>query len=326
MCTTRAYIRAVHVEYAVSKGINVFMEKPFASDPAGVKTILRAAELADQNGAKIAAGLQCRHSPARQALIRKIRDGELGEIPLVRANRLTGRRWMSPQKDALDFQAQLGFGRVNLLWVGSGHMIDNLIHQIDECCWIKDSWPVSCVGMGGREPYSTDCGQNHDTYAMEYTFADGTKAMCGFRRANRGRGEFATWIHGAKCGAQFSGQTHAATVHIFKDQRMTNDNILWTPEKDADSPWQYEWNDFIDSIRNDKPHNEARRAAYADIASLMGRVACHTAQEVKWDDIKDSKFAFIDDLEGLDYDSPVPVKPDASGQFPIPGGTGWKEV
>ena len=31
MCTTRAYIRHVHVEYAVSKGINVFMEKAKAA-------------------------------------------------------------------------------------------------------------------------------------------------------------------------------------------------------------------------------------------------------------------------------------------------------
>ncbi len=42
MCTTRAYIRPVHVEYAVKKGINVFMEKPFASDPVGLRRLLRA--------------------------------------------------------------------------------------------------------------------------------------------------------------------------------------------------------------------------------------------------------------------------------------------
>jgi hypothetical protein len=33
MCTTRSYIRPLHVEYAIHKGINVFAEKPFASDP-----------------------------------------------------------------------------------------------------------------------------------------------------------------------------------------------------------------------------------------------------------------------------------------------------
>ncbi|NQU26209.1 MAG: Gfo/Idh/MocA family oxidoreductase, partial [Candidatus Nealsonbacteria bacterium] len=139
MCTTRAYIRPTHVEYAVSKGINVFMEKPFAPDPGGLHRMLQAAEEADKKGVKIAAGLQCRHSPARQALIDKIRSGEMGDIPLVRANRLGGNRWLNDQgEDAADLISQLQFGKIHLFWIGSGHMVDNLIHQIDECCWIKD--------------------------------------------------------------------------------------------------------------------------------------------------------------------------------------------
>jgi predicted dehydrogenase len=48
MCTTRAYIRPVHVEYAIRKGINVFMEKPFASDPGGLHRLLRAGEEAEK--------------------------------------------------------------------------------------------------------------------------------------------------------------------------------------------------------------------------------------------------------------------------------------
>ncbi|HUV63990.1 MAG TPA: twin-arginine translocation signal domain-containing protein, partial [Sedimentisphaerales bacterium] len=250
MCTTRAYIRSLHVEYAIQKGINVFMEKPFASDPGGLHRLLRVDEIAKKKNLKVAAGLQCRHSPARQALIEKIRNGEMGEIPLIRANRFGGSRWLDNQGDeANSLISQLDFGKIHLLWVGSGHMVDNLIHQIDECCWIKDAWPVSAVGMGGREPHSTDLGQNLDVYAMEFTYPDGTKAFCGFRRANKARTEFATFIHGTKCAAQFSGRTHAATVHLFKGQRIENDNIAWTPTKDAHSPWQYEWNVFIESIR-----------------------------------------------------------------------------
>ncbi|MHC4301299.1 MAG: Gfo/Idh/MocA family protein, partial [Planctomycetota bacterium] len=45
MCTTRSYIRPLHVEYAINKGINVFMEKPFASDPGGLHRLLRADEM-----------------------------------------------------------------------------------------------------------------------------------------------------------------------------------------------------------------------------------------------------------------------------------------
>ncbi len=327
MCTTRSYIRPVHVEYAIRKGINVFMEKPFASDPGGLHRLLRAGEEAERKGVKVLAGLQCRHSPARQALIEKIRDGVMGEIPLIRANRLGGAGWLGNQGNkANKLISQLQFGRIHLLWVGSGHMVDNLIHQIDECCWVKDAWPVSVVGMGGRVPRSEDLGQNIDVYSMEYTFADGTKAFCGFRRMNKTRSEFATFIHGTKCAAQFSGRTHAATVHMFKDQRIENGNIAWTPTKDRYSPWQYEWNVFIDSIRNDRPHNEVKRAVYSDLTSLMGRAACHTGQTVTWEQIMNSNFRFCDYLDDLSFDSPAPVRADENGRFPVPIPGQWKEV
>lgn len=327
LCTTRAYIRPVHVEYAVKKGINVFMEKPFAPDPAGLHRLRRAGEEAQKKGVKIAAGLQCRHSPARKALIDQIRDGAMGDITLIRANRLEGGWWLNSQgKAANDFMSQLEFGRIHLYWVGSGHFVDYLIHQIDECCWIKDAWPVEAVGFGGRVPASTDCGQNLDVYSIEYTFADGAKAFCGFRRISNTRTDFATYIHGAKCAAQFSGNIHAATVHRFKDQRIAKDNIAWTPTRDAYSPWQYEWNDFIQSIRKDRPHNECKRAVYSDLTTLMGRAACHTGQTVTWDQMMNSKFEFCSYLDNLNAESPVPIQADKNGQFLVPVPGQWKEV
>lgn len=327
MCTTRAYIRPVHVEYAVKKGINVFMEKPFAPDPGGLKRLLRAGEEAEKKGVKILAGLQCRHSPARKALLDQIRDGAMGEITLIRANRLGGAGWLSPQGEkSNDFMSQLQFGRIHLYWLGSGHMVDYLIHQIDECCWIKDAWPVEAVGFGGRAPDSRDCGQNIDVYSIEYTFADGTKAFCGFRRINKTRSDFATYIHGTKCAAQFSGNVHAATVHRFQDQRIGKEYIAWTPEKDAVSPWQYEWNHFIENIRKDRPHNECKRAVYSDLTTLMGRAACHTGQTVTWDEMLASSFEFCNYLDQLSPESPAPVKANADGQFPVPVPGRWKEI
>jgi hypothetical protein len=161
---------------------------------------------------------------------------------------------------------------------------------------------------------------------MECTFADGTKPVCGFRRGRNCRNEFATFIHGTKCAAQFSGQTHRATVHMFKDQRIEKSHIAWTPTKDRYSPWQYEWNNFIASIRQDRPHNELKRAVYSDLTSLMGRAACHTGQTVTWDDMMNSRFQFCDYLDDLDYDSPPPVKADANGWFPVPIPGKWTEV
>jgi predicted dehydrogenase len=212
------------------------------------------------------------------------------------------------------------------MWVGSGHMVDNLIHQIDECCWLMDAWPVSCHGMGGREVGSEDHGQNMDIYSMEYTFPDGKKAFCGFRRAKKGHGEFATFVHCSKKAGQFSGNVHKATVHMFKDQRISKDNIAWSPTPDAKSPWDYEWDAFIDSIRNDRPHNEARRAVFSDYASLMGRAAAHTNQIVTWEDVTNSQFQFCDYLDDLSYGSPPPVLADEEGYFPAPHAGEWTEL
>ena len=327
LCTTRAYIRPIHVEYAVQKGINVFMEKPFSPDPVGLRRMLKAGELAEKTGVKIAAGLQCRHSPARAAMIDRIASGEMGELSYIRANRLTGRRWLPDKREQANiFGEQLKFGKSQLMWVGSGHMVDNLIHQIDECCWLMDDWPVSCHGMGGREVNSEDRGQNMDLYSMEYTFPNGKKAFCGFRRALNGDKDFATYVHCSKKAGQFSGKVHKATVHMFKDQRIAEDNIEWTPTEDAENPWDYEWINFIHSIRNDKPHNEAKRAVYADFASLMGRAAAHMNRSVTWDEVTQSNFQFCDYLEDLTEESEPPVKADENGFFPAPEAGKWVEL
>ena len=100
MLTAYAYCRPAQIEYAVSKGVNVFLEKSFASDPASCRRILAAGEEAAKRNLKIALGLQCRHSVARQALIERVRAGELGDIPLVRATRGWGRRSSTSRRPA----------------------------------------------------------------------------------------------------------------------------------------------------------------------------------------------------------------------------------
>ena len=94
MLTGYAGFRPQQLEYAVEKGINVFMEKSFASDPPAVREVIEAGEAAEKKNLKIAAGLMCRHSENRQELIKRIRDGQLGEIQLIRAYRMeASARW-----------------------------------------------------------------------------------------------------------------------------------------------------------------------------------------------------------------------------------------
>jgi len=237
MLTGYAGFRPYQLEYAVKKGINVFMEKSFASDPVGARKVIEAGEAAEKKNLKIAAGLMCRHSVNRQELIKRIRDGELGQIQLIRAYRMHGTIAMGPKPPAekeLFFQIR---NFVYFYWVSGGLWAEMDIHQIDEICWLKDMWPVAAHGIGGRIANSTDHSQNLDSYSVEWTFPDGTKAYDVVRYISGCHNEFDTFVHGSKCAAQFSGDIHAGTVHTYKDQRCEPGNIAWEAPKEKYTPW-----------------------------------------------------------------------------------------
>ena len=326
MLTGYAGWRPLQLEYAVAKGVNVFMEKSFACDPPGVRRVIRAGEAAAKKNLKIAAGLMCRHSPNRQALIKRIRAGEMGTLQLIRAYRMQGigplRKKPAKEKE-LHWQIR-NFTR--FFWVSGGLFSEMDIHQIDEICWLKDAWPVAAHGLGGRAANSTDRSQNHDSYSVEFTFADGTKATMVVRYIPKCHNDFATYVHGTKCAAQFSGQVHAGTVRIYKDQRTADDNIAWQAPKERFSPWQEEWNVLLDAIRNDRPHNEARRAALSNLAAIMARAAVHSGKIITREQAMASPFQFCPNLDKLDDDTPPPLTPDAQGRYPVPIPGVWSEI
>ncbi|MHB1036208.1 MAG: Gfo/Idh/MocA family oxidoreductase [Pirellulales bacterium] len=328
MLTTHAAFRAPHLEYAVEKGVNVFMEKQFATDPGGVKRILRAGEAAKKKNLKIGAGVMCRHSSARQALIQKIREGAMGDIQLIRAYRMDPGYGMGPfPRGQNELLWQLAPGRpYQFMWASGGVFLELMIHQIDECFWIKDSWPVSAHGVGGRFAGSTDCSQNLDSYSIEYTFADGTKALVTGRYIPNCHNDFATFVHGTKCAAKFSGNVHAPTSWLYKDQRIDNANIAWKPEKETINPWQAEWDVLLAAIRKDRPHNEAERAALSNLGAIMGRAAVHTGKIVTWEEAMASDFQFAKNVDGLTTDSPALVQANAEGRYPAPVPGIWKEI
>jgi predicted dehydrogenase len=326
LLTTHAAFRATHLEYAVEKGVNVFMEKSFAPDPGGVQQILRAGAAAEKKNLKIAAGLMCRHSAARQAMIQRIRDGAMGQIQLIRAYRMDGGYWMPPMPPGENELLGQIRRATKFLWTSSGFFLEYMIHQIDECCWIKDSWPVAAHGVGGRCATNTDCSQDLDSYSIEYSFADGTKAYITGRYIPNCFGDFVTYVHGTKCAGQFSGNIHAPTSQIYKDQHIAADNVAWKPPKERVNPWQAEWESLLHAIRNDKPHNEARRAGLSNLAAIMGRAAVHCGKIVTWEEASASQFRFCPNVAGLTTDSPAPVRAGANGRYPVPVPGAWSEI
>ncbi len=327
MLTNFACFRPTQLEYAVNKGVNVFMEKSFAPDAPGLRRLIRAGEEAEKKNLKIAAGLQCRHSVNRQELIKRIRDGALGDLQLIRAYRMHAVGGMGPKPQ--DYNELLWQIRnfTRFFWVSGGLFAEMNIHQIDEICWLKDDWPATAHGIGGRAANSTNRGQGFDSISIEWTFPDGTKATDGVRWLDgHCATEFATFAHGTKCAAQFSGNIHAGTTHIYKDQRIAKEHIVWEAPDEQYNPWDAEWNVLLDSIRTGKPQNEVRRAAYSNFADLMGRAAVHSGKVITWDQMINSDFRFVENIDAMDYDSEPPVQVGPDGFYPIPVPGVWSEV
>jgi hypothetical protein len=92
------------------------------------------------------------------------------------------------------------------------------------------------------------------------------------------------------------------------------------------NPWQAEWDVFLEAIRNDRPHNEARRAACADLASIMGRAAVHSGKVITWEEAMASNFQFCPNVASLTADSPAPVHADDQGRYPAPIPGVWSEI
>jgi predicted dehydrogenase len=317
--STHAAFRAPHLEYAVSKGVNVFMEKNFAADPGGIKRIIRASEAAEKKNVKIGAGLMCRHSTARQALIQKIREGAMGEVQLIRAYCMDPGYFMDPfpgGENELLWQLAPGHP-YQFMWASGGVFIELMIHQIDECFWIKDALPVAAHGVGGRFAGSTDCSQNLDSYSIEYTFADGSKAMVVGRYIPKCYNDFATFVHGTKRAAQFSGNIHAPTSWLQRPAHGTIEHRLETGQRNH-QPVAAEWDALLAAIRQDRPHNEAKRAALSNLGAIMGRAAVHTGKTITWEEIMASDFQFCANVDELSDKSPAPVRADAQGRYPAP--------
>lgn len=326
MLTGYAGFRPTQLEYAVQKGVNVFMEKSFATDPFGVKRVIAAGAAAEKKNLKIAAGVMCRHSRNRQELIRRIHEGELGDILLSRAYRMQSSGNLGkkiPDETELAFQLR---NFTKFLWVSGGLWAEMDIHQIDELCWLHDALPLTAHGVGGRAANNTDASQNLDSFSAEWTFPNGSKAYDVVRYIPKCHNEFATFVHGAKRAAQFSGQIHAGTVRIYKDQRIADDNILWEATEKEIAPWQFQWDDFMAAIRRDEPFNQAKRAALSNLATIMGRAAMHGGQLITWDQAMASNFHFCPGIDTMNYDTQPPIKPDAGGRYPVPIPGVWKEI
>jgi predicted dehydrogenase len=322
MATPPAF-RWVHFAYAIQKGLNVFMEKPTTVDGPTTRKMLALAEQSQQKNLKVGVGLMCRHCEARQELFDRIKNDEIGDMILLRAYRIAGptAHAFALPKPA-DFPSELLYQIQEFhafLWASGGAFSDFLIHNIDECCWMKDAWPVEAKGFGGRHYRGDYIDQNFDTYTVEYTFGDGSKLMLEGRTVEGCYPEFASYAHGSKGSAVISSSGHSpARCRIYSGQKMDSDKIAWRFRQQEPNPYQLEWEHLMQAIREDKPYNECKRGAEASLVTSMGRLAAHTGQVVTLEQMLAHDHEFAPDVDKLTFESSAPLQLAASGKYPVP--------
>lgn len=320
LLATPPAFRPIHFEYAIQKGMHAFIEKSFAVDAPGIRRVLRTGELAKEKNLKVATGLMSRHYLPLEQAVEQIHQGAIGDVITAYAYRMHGPVGFAAKEAGETELAHQIRNYSNYTWLNGSFIVDWLIHNIDVCCWVKDAWPVSVQGMGGRQ-VRKDADQLFDHYMAEYSFPDGTRLVAQGRHMTRCWDFFGDVIHGTKgCSVLGEGQNDP---RLFKGHQPTSANLLWRYKGEPCDHYQREHDLLFDAIRNNKPYNEVERSAKSCFTAIMGRMACESGQLITWDDALKSEIELAPGLEGYTLDSKPPVTPDASGRYPVamPGET-----
>ncbi len=329
--TTPPAFRWVHFTYAIKKGLNVFMEKPVTVDGPGTRRMIELAKQSRDKNLKVGVGLMSRHSRALQELAKRIEDGQIGDVILMRGYRMHG-----PGGSFRSFAYDPNSGMSELLyqikrfhsfiWASGGNFNDFYIHHVDHLCWMKGDYPIKAQALGGRHyRFSPDgkryVDQNFDAYAVEYTFADGSKFNFDGRCMDGCTGIYSSYVHGSKGIAIASNSGDCGLPSsIYKGQNTDSANRLWISDvpRDQRNPYQNEWNDLVDAIRSDTPYNEAERGAIVSMVSSLGRMAAHTGQEITYEQMLNCEHEMAPGIDKFTMDSPAPLQADADGIYPFP--------
>jgi predicted dehydrogenase len=299
------------------------MEKSFAVDAPGVRRIMKAGERAKQKNLKIVGGLMSRHNIPLQQAVQQLHNGIIGDLISCWAYRVHDRVGFGPRNEGESIVAHQIRNYSCFTWLNGSFILDWLIHNLDVCCWTKGSFPVFAQGQGGRQ-VRTEKDQQFDHFAVEYTFADGTRLIAQGRHQDNTWGCFQSTIHGASgCAVIGEGVTEP---RIYRGHNPDAKNLLWE-YKDGQQRDQYqvEHDVLFSCIRSDDPVNETERCAKVTMVGILGRMAAESGQGITWEEAMKSETVLAPDLENLTMDGPAPIMPDENGDYPIamPGVTGF---
>lgn len=305
---TTPHYRPEHFKYAVEKGKHVFMEKPVAVDPVGVRSVIASAELAKKKKLSIVAGTQRRHQNHYLEIMRRIHGGDIGEIVGGQCYWNSGGMLDWGPKDQPGWTEMERQNRrwYFYTWLCGDHIVEQHVHNLDVINWALGTHPVKVMGMGGRQ-YRTgkEYGNIWDHFAVEYEYPGGVRIMGTCRHTDGASHRNSERLVGTK-GSTYTDGSNGS---------IEGQNA-YKYDGPANNPYVQEHKDLIESIRSGKPINEGRQVAESTLTAIMGRMSAYTGRELSWDwAINASKL----DLRPPKYDlslDDLPVRPVA-----IPGKT-----
>ena len=278
---TPPHFRPMHLKAAVEAGKHVFMEKPVAVDPVGVKSVIASSELAASKGLAIVAGTQRRHQANYLEIMKRIHNGDIGEIKAAQCYWNQGALWVKDAEKNFKLKESLGWSDMEyqcrtwlfFTWLSGDHIVEQHVHNIDVVNWAFGSHPVQCLGMGGRQVRTgPEYGNIFDHFAVEYEYPNGARVLSMCRQIEGCSNSVSERIIGTRGQAYTDGS----------NGRIDGEKA-YKHEGKSPSPYVQEHADLIESIRQGKPLNEGKRVAESTMTAIMGRMSAYTGRALKWD-------------------------------------------
>ncbi len=292
--------RPEHLKAAIDAGKHVFMEKPVAVDPVGIRAVIAAADMAQQKKLGIVAGTQRRHSKKYNEAIQRIHDGAIGKVLGGQVYWNQGSLWNNARKESwTDMEWQLR-NWLYFTWLSGDHVVEQHVHNIDVANWVLKAHPVKAISMGGRQSrVQPEYGHIYDHFGAVLEYADGTRIQSMCRQIEGTTAHVYEWFQGEKGVSDANSLIKGATD--------------WKFEGNETNPYQQEHTDLINSIRAGAPLNEGRQIAESTLSAIMVREAAYTGQELTWDQMMNSNLSLVPPTMTF---GPLPVD-----QVPVPGVT-----
>ncbi len=298
--------RPLHFEAAVKLGKHVFMEKPVATDPAGINKVLATAQLAKQRKLNVVVGLQRHYQNSYRELFK--RKDLIGDIVSSQCWWDGDGVWVRPRQEG---QTEMEYQMRNWYyfnWLCGDHITEQHVHNIDVINWFKGAYPIKAQGMGGREVRTgKEYGEIFDHHFVEFHYPDGTILNSQCRHQPKTMSKVDELLVGTK-GKIFAGAAnivdHKGKVIYQFDKQKEND------------PYQTEHDELFAAIaKGEFKFSDAENGARSTMTSILGRMATYSGQVIELDKALASNI----DLQPKEYSwtAAPSILPNADGFYPV---------